>query len=103
MGTQCAERQEAAHSSRQRCHHRGREKVGGRERKRAAVKKGGLFFSHFVYRLSVASPQICEDQTHTDLLTRTAHIHGIQAHTCVEAGKSSRHTDLHPHLHAKHG
>lgn len=32
MGTQCAERQEAAHSSRQRCHHRGRDKVGGRDR-----------------------------------------------------------------------
>lgn len=32
MGTQCAERQEAAHSSRQHCHHRGRDKVGGWER-----------------------------------------------------------------------
>ena len=54
MGTQCAEGQEAAHSSRQRCHHRERDKVGERDRGGERGRKG-LLFSHFVYRLSLAS------------------------------------------------
>lgn len=47
MGTQCAERQEAAHSSRQHCHHRGRDKVGGRERERQRGRAG--YFSPILF------------------------------------------------------
>lgn len=86
MGTQCAERQEAAHSSRQHCHHRGRDKVGGWERER----ERGLLFSHFVYRLSLASTQTREDQSaeHTHKLTQAL----TDTHTTHMHARRQRHT-----------
>lgn len=84
MGTQCAERQEAAHSSRQRCHHRGRDKVGGRERERG--REGGRFY--FSPILFIGYQWWAHRHTRTKG-TRT------DWHTCmvyVEARKWARHT-----------
>lgn len=58
MGTQCADRREALHSSRQRCHRGGRDKEAGRGRKGERERgNGGLLFSLTVYQLSLASKQ----------------------------------------------
>lgn len=100
MGTQCAERQEAAHSSRQHCHHRGWDKVGGWERGEEKRRRKG----HYSPTLFIFYPWQAHRHNNKSIkLTRAlidthARAHSVicrQTKMHVERGKWARHRFTH--------
>lgn len=99
MGTQCAERQEAAYSSRQHCHHRGAETKWEGEREGKKGRKG-----HYSPTLFIFYPQQAHGHTMTKPLNTHRHrVTHMEGHTrrhacrqrCMWKEESEQDTDSH--------